>query len=104
MHITSDNWETEVMKSAIPVLVDFWAPWCAPCVAIAPILDELADELGDRVKIAKINVDDDPGLAQQLGIRAIPTLLIFKNGIVQEQTTGTMSKANLTAKLQAHID
>ncbi len=59
MHITSDNWETEVMKSAIPVLVDFWAPWCAPCVAIAPILDELADELGDRVKIAKINVDDD---------------------------------------------
>lgn len=103
IQIEADNWQSEVLQSSIPVLTDFWAPWCGPCKAIAPILEELAEEMAGKVKVAKVNVDENPNLAQQFGIRAIPTLLIFKDGVVQEQMTGMMSKPDLSAKLEAHL-
>jgi len=103
VYIEGDNWESEVIKSDVPVLVDFWAEWCAPCRAIAPILDELADDLSGKAKIAKVDVDKNPQLAGTFGIRSIPTLLIMKDGVVQEQMVGGQSKDVLAAKLTAHI-
>jgi len=102
-YIEGDNWESEVIKSDVPVLVDFWAEWCGPCHAIAPILDELADELDGKIKIAKVDVDKNPQLAGQFGVRSIPTLLIMKDGVVQEQMVGGQSKDVLSKKLSAHI-
>ena len=101
--IDQTNWESEVVKSSIPVLVDFWAEWCGPCRAIAPILEELSTELAGKVKIAKVNVDNLPELAGEFGIRSIPTLLIFKNGTVQQQMVGVMPKATLKAKLEPFL-
>lgn len=103
VYIEGDNWDSEVVKSDVPVLVDFWAEWCAPCRAIAPILDELADELSGKAKIAKVDVDKNPQLAGQFGVRSIPTLLIMKDGVVQEQMVGGQSKDVLSQKLAAHI-
>ncbi len=99
-----DNWQSEVIQSETPVLVDFWAEWCGPCKAITPILEQLADELNGKMKIAKVNVDDHPDLAGEFGIRSIPTLLIFKNGNVAEQLVGAMSKSALTEKIEQHMD
>ena len=93
--LTKDNFKTEVLDSTVPVLVDFWAEWCGPCKMIAPVLDELADELGDTAKIGKVNIDDSQDLAAQYGIRAIPTLLVFKGGEVAEQIVGLRSKKDL---------
>jgi len=103
VYIEGDNWESEVIKSDVPVLVDFWAEWCGPCRAIAPILDELADELAGKAKIAKVDVDKNPQLAGTFGVRSIPTLLIMKDGVVQEQMVGGQSKDVLSAKLTAQI-
>jgi thioredoxin 1 len=95
--LTKDNFEQEVLKSATPVLVDFWAEWCGPCKMIAPILDELADEYSGRVTIGKVNIDDHQNLATEYGVRAIPTLLLFQNGQVAEQIVGLRSKRDLKA-------
>ena len=97
--LDSSNFDSTVSSSSAPVVVDFWAPWCGPCKAIAPILEELADELGDGVKICKVNVDNNSEIAGKYEIRAIPTILIFKNGEVADTVVGLSSKEDLKAKL-----
>jgi thioredoxin 1 len=97
--LTQDNFETEALKASTPVLVDFWAEWCGPCKMIAPVLDELADEYQGKVKIGKVNIDEHQGLATKFGIRAIPTLLLIKDGQVIEQKVGATSKRDLKASL-----
>lgn len=95
--LTQQNFAQEVLQSGTPVLVDFWAEWCGPCKMIAPILDELADEYEGRVKIGKVNIDDQQGLAAEYGVRAIPTLLLFDKGQVADQIVGLRSKRDLKA-------
>ena len=95
IEVNDSNFKSEVTDSEMPVLVDFWAPWCGPCKMIAPVLEELAKEYDGKVKIVKLNVDDSPNTASEFGIRSIPTLLLFKNGKVFEQTVGAQSKENL---------
>lgn len=95
--LTQDNFATEVLQSTTPVLVDFWAEWCGPCKMITPILGELADEYEGKVKIAKVNIDEQQGLAAEYGIRAIPTLLLFDKGQVADQIVGLRSKRDLKA-------
>jgi len=97
--LTVENFDQEVIKSPTPVLVDFWAEWCGPCKMVAPILDELATEYDGKVKIGKVNIDDHQSLASEYGIRAIPTLLLFKDGQVADQIVGLRSKRDFKAKL-----
>jgi thioredoxin 1 len=94
-HVTDSNFELEVMKSPTPVLVDFWAPWCGPCRAIAPIVEELADDYAGRLKVVKVNVDDNPTTPARFGVRGIPNLIIVKNGQVAEQIVGAVPKQHL---------
>ena len=101
-HLTSDTFKGAV-ASATPTLVDFWAPWCGPCKAIAPILEELAVEMDGKLNIAKVNIDDHGDVAAQFGIRAIPTMLLFKDGKVVDQIVGLAPKAILKAKLTPHL-
>lgn len=100
--LTSENWASEVEQSELPVLVDFGASWCPPCKAIAPTIEALASELAGRVKVAKIDVDDEPGLAERYGIRSVPTLLILDRGRVVDQRLGAAAPAVLKAFAEAH--
>ena len=95
--LTQDNFETEALKSATPMFVDFWAEWCGPCKMIAPVLDELANEYSGKIKIGKVNVDEQQGLAAQYRVSSIPSLLMIKNGQVIEQMVGAKSKRDLKA-------
>jgi thioredoxin 1 len=104
LEITDDNFQSEVVNSSIPVLVDFWAPWCGPCRQIAPLIDQLADEYAGSVKIGKLNVDDNPQVASQFGIQSIPTLMIFKNGEVAERFVGAPPRVRLTSALDSVKD
>ena len=101
--ISNSNFDQEVAKAPTPVLVDFWAEWCGPCKMIAPILEEIAQEKAGKIKIAKVNVDENQEIAARFGIRAIPTLLLFKGGQVKEQMVGMMGKKDLEKKLAAHL-
>lgn len=102
LQLDSNNFQATV-GGAKPVLVDFWAPWCGPCKAIAPVLDELSTEMAGQLTIAKVNVDDHGDLAAKFGVRAIPTMLLFKNGAVTEQFVGMMDKGTLKAKLAGKL-
>ena len=102
-HLTTDTFKTTVETSTVPVLVDFWAPWCGPCKAIAPVLEELAGEMDGKLTIGKVDVDSNGEIAAQYGVRAIPTLILFKGGQVAEQFVGLVGKADLKAKIDAHI-
>jgi thioredoxin 1 len=103
VHTSDATFEHEVLKSAKPVLLDFWAEWCGPCKAIASILDEAADLYEDKIHIAKLNVDDNPATAAKFSIRSIPTLFLFKNGAVAAQKVGAVTRSQLAAFLDSHL-
>jgi thioredoxin 1 len=102
-HVTDDSFEPDVLKSDVPVLVDYWAEWCGPCKSIAPVLEQVASEYQGRVKVAKINVDENKLVPAKFGIRGIPTLMLFKNGNVEATRVGALSKSQLTAFLDSNI-
>jgi thioredoxin 1 len=104
VHTTDATFSQDVLKSDKPVLLDFWAEWCGPCKMIAPILDEIAGEYQDRLKIAKIDIDANPQTPRTFGIRGIPTLILFKNGSVEAQKVGAVSKSQLAAFLEQNLD
>ena len=102
-HLTSATFKDAIATATTPVLVDFWAPWCGPCKMIAPILEELAGELDGKLAVCKVNVDDSRDVAAQYGIRAIPTLLLFKDGKLADQYVGMIDKATLKSKVEAKL-
>ena len=102
-HITTDNFESEVLQSGQPVLLDFWAEWCGPCKMIAPILDQIADEYKGRLQIGKLDVEENQGIAMKYGVRSIPTLILFKEGVVEAQHVGMLSKTQLTRLLDEKL-
>jgi len=101
--VGNDNWQQEVEQSDVPVLVDFWAEWCGPCRAIGPTLDQLASDYDGKLKVAKVNVDENRELAQKYGVRSIPFLLIVKNGEVVENMVGALGKPEFEAKIDPHV-
>ena len=100
-NINDSDFETEVLKADGPVMVDFWAEWCGPCKALSPIVDEVANEIGEKVKIVKINIDNNPEAPTKYGVRGIPTLMVFKGGEVVDTKVGGMSKSQLTEWLSS---
>lgn len=103
IYVTDDTFESEVLNAQHPVLVDYWAEWCGPCKMIAPILDEIANEYTGKIKIAKLNIDDNPQTPPKYGIRGIPTLMLFKDGQVEATKVGALSKSQLTAFIDSNI-
>ncbi|MBP8646453.1 MAG: thioredoxin [Syntrophobacteraceae bacterium] len=103
IEISDNTFEMEVLQSQLPVLVDFWAPWCGPCRAIAPVIEELSGEYTGKLKVAKCNVDDNPKTPTRFGIRAIPTLIIFKGGSVSEQITGAVAKSQIVSAIDKAV-
>ncbi len=103
VHVTDDSFEQAVLQCAKPVLVDYWADWCGPCKMIAPVLDEIADEYGGKVRVAKLNIDDNPNTPPRYGIRGIPTLMLFKEGEVEATKVGAVSKSQLTAFIDSNL-
>ncbi len=102
-HVSDDTFENEVLKSPVPVLLDFWAPWCGPCRAIAPIVDQLAGEYAGKLKVVKMNVDDNPRTPARYGVRGIPNLILFKDGQVQQQIVGAVPKAHLVKAISTVV-
>ena len=103
VHTNDSSFEADVLNSDKPALVDFWAEWCGPCKMIAPIVEEAAGEYADKLSVVKLNVDESPNIAQKFGIRSIPTLMLFKDGAVQAQKLGAMSKSQLTEFLDTNL-
>ena len=101
ININEASFEKAVLQSPIPVLVDFWAPWCGPCKMIAPLLEEIARDSGDRFRIAKVNIDDDPALSQRFNVRAVPTLLFFQGGLVRDQLVGGAPRKAILEKIES---
>ena len=103
LHVTDDTFEQEVLQSQTPVLVDYWAEWCGPCKMIAPVLDQIATDYAGRLKVAKINIDENQSTPPKYGIRGIPTLMLFKNGNVEATKVGALSKTQLAAFIDSNI-
>lgn len=103
LEVTDQTFEQEVLQSDKPVLVDYWAEWCGPCKAMAPVLEEIAETYGDRLRVAKLNIDDNPETPPKYGIRGIPTLMLFKDGNVEATKVGALSKSQLTAFVDSNV-
>ena len=103
VHVTDDSFEADVLKSSEPVLVDYWADWCGPCKMIAPVLDEIAGEYSGKLRVAKLNIDENPNTPPRFGIRGIPTLMLFKDGEVEATKVGAVSKSQLVAFLDSNL-
>ena len=103
LHVTDSTFKSEVLDSTVPTLVDFWAEWCGPCKMIAPILEDVAKEYAGKLRVTKLNIDDNGSVPSEYGIRGIPTLLLFKNGNVEAQKVGALSKSQLTAFIDSNL-
>ena len=103
LQVTENTFEQDVIYNSDPVLVDFWADWCAPCHMIAPVLEELSDEYQDRLRVAKLNVDENPAIQERFGIRSIPTLMLFKDGELKEKVVGVQSKSQLNSLINRYM-
>jgi thioredoxin len=103
VELTDANWESEVINSSVPVLVDFWAPWCGPCRIIAPVVEKLAGEFAGQIKVGKLNTDDNPGVSMRYGIRAIPTIIMFKNGEVVDTRVGVQPEDSLRKMIKNNL-